>query len=174
MSTLGSVVSAIKAASVRECGKNIQNPTNISRSNCRMLKDHPGNCSPDPEPTRQGFVVPIELVVIHSEIQKQRNSLAQLEAKATELKKGILIKCVGWSVNFRQDGCGAEHKVSMLEYIQTHWYTRPSGCTEGDYWNLGEGQFICPSCGKKNRLVERPEVTKLKPFFATVKDLYEN
>ena len=37
--------------------------------------------------------------------------------------------------------------------IQTHWYTPPRGCTEGDYWNEGELQFVCPETGIINRLL---------------------
>ena len=65
-------------------------------------------------------------------------------------------------------GCGRRTKVSKLTYIQTRWYTPAFGCTGGDYWQDGEGQFDCPKCGKNNRLYERPDVEALKPFFKDV------
>ena len=64
--------------------------------------------------------------------------------------------------------CKRRTKVSNLTYIQTRWYTPPHGCTGGDYWNDGEGQFDCPKCGENNRLYERPEVEALKWFFKDV------
>ena len=69
-------------------------------------------------------------------------------------------------------GCGHLFPVKVLTYIQTHWYTEPYGCTGGDYWNSGEGQFICPNCGHKNRLYASPEVTALKHVFKAVEDVY--
>jgi len=50
-------------------------------------------------------------------------------------------------------GCNELHKIGDLVAIQTHWYTPPSGCTEGDYWNEGELQFVCPETGTINRLL---------------------
>lgn len=73
-----------------------------------------------------------------------------------------------------KNGCGAELKISELEYIQTHWYVGPYSCTGGDYWNEGEGKFRCPKCGYLNRLYQRPEVEKLKRFFKSVKDTYRD
>jgi hypothetical protein len=49
-------------------------------------------------------------------------------------------------------GCGKMHRIKNCAVIQDHWYTRPSGCTDGDYWNEGELQVICPDTDKKNRL----------------------
>jgi hypothetical protein len=37
-------------------------------------------------------------------------------------------------------------QIRSLTYIQTHWYETPYGCTGGDLWREGEGQFDCPKC----------------------------
>ncbi len=50
-------------------------------------------------------------------------------------------------------GCSKPHQIGDLTAIQTHWYTQPHGCTEGDYWNEGELQFVCPETGIVNRLL---------------------
>ena len=51
------------------------------------------------------------------------------------------------------ESCKGRHAIKDLVAIQTHWYTRPHGCTGGDYWNVGEMQFICPETGVRNRLL---------------------
>jgi len=50
-------------------------------------------------------------------------------------------------------GCGSKHKIKDCIAIQTHWYTSPSGCSGGDYWNEGELQIVCPDTDSKNRLL---------------------
>jgi len=49
--------------------------------------------------------------------------------------------------------CENFHEIHNLTAIQTHWYVTPSGCTEGDYWNEGEIQFLCPDSGVINRVM---------------------
>lgn len=49
--------------------------------------------------------------------------------------------------------CEMGSKLKETVYIQTHWYVRPYSCTGGDYWNSGEGQFLCPKCNTRNRLL---------------------
>jgi hypothetical protein len=77
--------------------------------------------------------------------------------------------------------CHAKFPIATQEYIQTHWYTRPHGCTEGDYWNRGEANWICPGCGYRMRFdaspnkydwMYRPELVALKPLFAKVHACY--
>jgi len=51
------------------------------------------------------------------------------------------------------ESCGKRHQISTLTLIQTHWYTPPSGCMEGDYWREGEIQFVCPTAKVANRLM---------------------
>lgn len=53
--------------------------------------------------------------------------------------------------------CKTMHRIKNLVYIQTYWYVQPHGCTGGDYWNTGEGYFICPDCNIRNRLLSSNE-----------------
>ena len=105
--------------------------------------------------------------------------MPEVEVKTTVLfknRKRSQVLCVGWlPPDQRQfpgkkirNGCGRKLSVSELTYIQTFWYTEPHGCTEGDYWNMGEGQFVCPHCGEVNRLDQRQDVEALKPYFKDV------
>lgn len=57
----------------------------------------------------------------------------------------------------RTKGCGARLQIRKLTYIQTYWYEPPYGCTGGDFWHPGEGQFDCPKCGLRNRLIDERE-----------------
>lgn len=77
--------------------------------------------------------------------------------------------------------CNQKHMIKDLTYIQGHWYTSPSGCTEGDYWNedTTEFSFICPNCKERNRCFsfanfqdKRVEAIKFKRLFKNVKDVY--
>lgn len=107
-------------------------------------------------------------------LQKERaiaeQRLAQIDAEISARKARTLVRC---EANNNGEGCRAAFEVRELEYIQTHWYVRPHGCTEGDYWNHGEGQWVCPSCGHRNRLYNQPDVEKMKPLFKSVKDTYD-
>ena len=84
--------------------------------------------------------------------------MAGLEDQLAEIhqqEKQILAKIDAGNKN-RKIKCGAcedYHKIGVLTAIQTHWYTPPHGCTEGDYWNEGELQFVCPETNVKNRLL---------------------
>lgn len=86
-------------------------------------------------------------------------------------KPNVTVQCTTQVATGR--GCGAWTPISNLVYIQTHWYTPPTGCTGGDYWNEGEGQWVCSKCGHLNRLYKSPEVEALKRYFSGVKDTYE-
>jgi len=102
------------------------------------------------------------------EIQNKLNQLFNEEKVLNEeLRKAEgrrLIEC---------EKCGKRSKVSNLTYIQTHFYTLPHGCTDGDYWSQDEGQFICPHCNCINRLYKRPDICKLKDSFKEVVNTYE-
>lgn len=47
--------------------------------------------------------------------------------------------------------CGQIHKFSECSCIQTHWYERPHGCTDGDTWHLGDVYVVCPTTDVRNR-----------------------
>lgn len=49
--------------------------------------------------------------------------------------------------------CEVHEQIKDISIIQTHWYTPPRGCTEGDYWNIGELNFVCDTCKIRNRLL---------------------
>lgn len=85
--------------------------------------------------------------------------------------KSKRVRCLGWTVG--HPSCGSLLSVKNLVYIQTHWYTEPYGCVSGDYWNEGEGQFVCSKCERLNRLYERPKVQAMKKLFKEVKDEYK-
>lgn len=70
-------------------------------------------------------------------------------------------------------GCGGEHEIGSLVYIQTHHYVSPHGCTGGDYWLQDEGQWRCPSCGHLNRLYDSPDVQELKSHFKSVENRHD-
>ena len=69
--------------------------------------------------------------------------------------------------------CDSVHQISDLTYIQTHWYEDPYGCTGGDRWHSGEGQWGC-ICGFRNRLYNKPEITALKYRFGNIKEEYND
>lgn len=138
---------------MKRCGKHIEK----ERGFCALKPNHKGECSKFP--AKQGVHVPKKRVVIPARVDYQ-----------PQYDKATVI-CEGSTVG--DNGCGAKLKISDLVYIQTHWYTPPSGCTDGDYWNSGEGQFECPKCEKLNRLYERPEVEKLRQYFKEVRNTYE-
>jgi hypothetical protein len=69
-------------------------------------------------------------------------------------------------------GCNKVSKIGDLTYIQTYWYDPNTGSPNGGFLRPGEGQFICPHCGHKNRLYENPEIEKLKAYFMEVVDDY--
>lgn len=102
-----------------------------------------------------------------TEEQKRNAEEAHRIAKEIDAKlKKTLVRCEpAW-------GCGMGYEIQELTYIQTKWYTPPSGCMGGDYWNNGEGQWKCPNCGKINRLYNKPEIMKLKHLFGKTEDAY--
>ncbi len=81
-----------------------------------------------------------------------------LEEKLKDLheKEIILLKKID-KENKRKDiyctCCNTPHKIENISLIQTHWYTQPYGCNEGDYWQEGEVQFVCPKTQIRNRLL---------------------
>lgn len=140
----------------------------------KQISEQNGFCAPKPghtdlcdkmlRITRQGVRIPIKRKLVRA-VPAHYVKVPQLD--------DISVVCLGWTVD-SPNGCGATLRVADLTYIQTHWYTAPYSCSGGDYWNQGEGQFMCPKCGEKNRLYERPEVEKLKSRFKDVKDTYRD
>ncbi len=101
---------------------------------------------------------------ITKDLTKVYNRAATLMDELDDARKRKLIKC---------ESCQRATKVSTLTYLQTHFYVQPHGCTGGDYWREGEGQFVCPKCNATNRLYDRPDVSALKKYFMTVEEVYD-
>lgn len=101
------------------------------------------------------------------DIEQLKARRAELEKELHEATGRVFVKCED---NNYGKGCGRKSRLRNLTYIATHWYTEPYGCTGGDYWSEGEGQFDCPHCGHRNRLYNRKEVQALKHHFKAVVD----
>ena len=103
-----------------------------------------------------------------NKIKKQKKDLLdQLNKLNIEEKEHLskkLIKCVH---------CKKRSRIDKLIYLQHHWYTEPHGCTGGDYWNEGEGGFICPKCNNHNRSYHLPDITPLKYSFQCIRKVYD-
>lgn len=100
--------------------------------------------------------------------------LTALDAERVEVTREIddllsymEVECTG---NNHGRGCGKKTLVRELVYIQTHYYVEPHGCSGGDYWVPGEGNFDCPHCGHRNRLYDRKPIEALKRLFRGVTD----
>lgn len=90
-----------------------------------------------------------------------------LQKQKDDLLRKTLITCEGSRYG---KGCGARLRIGDLTFIQTHWYERPSGCTDGDKWHEADGEFDCPKCGRRNRMFEREQYKKLKYLFKDIKN----
>ncbi len=88
-------------------------------------------------------------------------------------KERMVLKCIGDFAG-RNKGCGEILHPGQITYIKTHWYEQPHGCTDGDIWHEGEGAFVCPKCGARNRLYDRPEFNKNPHLFKDVIEEYNN
>lgn len=119
-------------------------------------------------------VWPVGYTTAVRSVERARAALEKAQTALDAVRKNAAIRCAK---------CEAIHPIAEQTYIQTHWYTSPYGCNGGDYWNLGEGQWICPSCGFYNRfedcterackLFYKPEIVALKKFFAKVEDRFD-
>jgi hypothetical protein len=121
----------------------------------------------------------IKVKQLNAEVAELEQEMKALEKKRDELLGRTLVQCI----NSRYGkGCGKKHRICNLVYIRTHWYVQPYGCTGGDYWNEGEGNFICPACQHRNTLVDwhgrdpvigREKLSGLKYQFKSIVDEHE-
>lgn len=115
------------------------------------------------------------LAKARSALEKRLATLNERRAKLVEEINATIgyteVTCLPSSYG---PGCGLKMPIRELIYIQSHWYVRPSGCSDGDYWNEGEGYFDCIHCGRRNRLYERKEIEALRSHFRGVTELYEH
>jgi len=89
-------------------------------------------------------------------------------ALITESEEAIRVQKA--SALFKCARCEETTPISQMEYIQSHWYTTPHGCTGGDYWTPGEGYALCPECGIEHRTHFSPGLADLKEYFGKQSD----
>ncbi len=106
---------------------------------------------------------------IDREVAELERQKAELEKRRKAAVKRKMIKCEG-SVLGR--GCGRKTQIGKLIYIDFNWYEQPWGCTGGAQWHSGEGHFICPKCGRLNRMYNREEWQKLSWYFQERTSVY--
>jgi len=97
-------------------------------------------------------------------LETQR-TLYNLEEEKKEIQKGSCIKC---------RKCSTISQIRNLGYRQIHYYVRPSGCTEGDYWAESAGEVICPNCKIVIRLYDIPKIMELKWLFKNIDKVYDH
>jgi len=107
---------------------------------------------------------------IDDEIIRHEELIARLRERRAKAVGEVKITCES---NNHGKGCGQSFPIKDITYIATHWYTSPSGCTGGDYWNEGEGEFVCPSCGHQNRMYDREHYQAMKRQFKNVVDRHD-
>lgn len=110
---------------------------------------------------------------LRSLVSRREELLAELKTvyfKIEEIYKRKQVRC--WGISGRK-GCGEASSITSLVYLQTHKYNKHDRRHGGDYWEMGEGQFKCPHCGRLNSLRDREEVVKLKHYFADVKNVFD-
>jgi len=106
----------------------------------------------------------------YDEIIKESN---KIKIEINKLKKKIKVAC--GNINcWPKGGCGKKFEIGTVTYIQTYWYESPYSCTAGDRWHPGEGNFLCPSCGFRNRFYNREEFEKLQPYFKETIKSYDD
>lgn len=101
-------------------------------------------------------------------VKQAKLIIKQYELACAQADRETLVKCTTQCATGK--GCGELTSIKDLTYIQTHWYVEPYSCTGGDYWRPGEGAFICPKCGHRNRLYNSLAVMALKKHFSGVVD----
>lgn len=103
---------------------------------------------------------------LKSDLKALNDKITLIKEKINKKKSQTLVRCES---NNYGDGCGMGFQINELVYEQTQWYERPHGCTGGDMWHNGEGQWKCPNCEHTNRLYDKPEIEELKYLFKEVK-----
>lgn len=94
--------------------------------------------------------------IIDKCIENAQKTLKNFNTIRENILSSSELECRG---NCHGRGCGHRTKLKDITYIATNYYISPYGCTGGDYWNEGEGNWICPNCNHRNRLID--EDTKL-------------
>lgn len=81
---------------------------------------------------------------LEKQLEDVRSKKSDILKKIDERNKRKTIDC---------SSCDESHPINTLTLIQTYWYVPPHGCNEGDYWNEGEMQFVCPKTKVINRML---------------------
>lgn len=115
-------------------------------------------------PAEENAAINQEVDKVNKKISKLKDQISQLVVQKNTLLSQTRVDC---------PNCKNPFMISESEYLQTHWYTEPHGCTGGDYWNIGEGNCVCPNCRTRLRLYKCPELYNLKTLFKSIKDVYE-
>lgn len=113
----------------------------------------------------------VRLRELESKIAEHRKCIDALTKDLDSIKARTLVACTS---SVYGKGCGMALEIGELTYIQTHWYERPHGCMGGDTWHESYGEFVCPHCGVRNRLYNRPEIQYLKRHFKSVENEYKD
>lgn len=106
-----------------------------------------------------------DIAAVQTQINAYQSSIAVLQTQIDDLKRRTVLTC---------PHCDQDEQIQNLVYIQTHGYTPPRGCTEGDYWNEGEGQYECPHCKNRLRLYKAPQIEAMKRLFKEVVNEYKD
>jgi len=106
-------------------------------------------------------------------LEDLRKQKQKLKSQLDEVEKRISVALGKTLVRCRKPECGRGWEIRELTYIQTHWYEQPSGCTGGDIWREGEGNWKCPTCETMHRLYNKPEIEKLKHLFRQTVKAYD-
>jgi hypothetical protein len=110
----------------------------------------------------------MKLKSIREERQKLVDRIAKLDALENKLLSQKTIRCC--DSNYGK-GCGAKTKIKNITYIQTLYYVDEA---YNEHWENGEGQFDCPKCGLRNRLIDifgqkgREKFCELKYLFKNI------
>lgn len=89
--------------------------------------------------------------------QQSREEESRILARKISLVKRFVIVC---------EECKKRSTLAQWWFVQDYWYTRPSGCTEGDYWNsskLEDCHIICPNpqCRNMARIYDHTQKAPL-------------
>lgn len=95
-----------------------------------------------------------------SEKEQLEDQLKQIQAEIEKQESRTMLTC---------EKCESQWVVQHLVWIQTHWYTPPRSCNEGDYWNEGEGQWKCPDCNHLHRSAPQ----RLRRYFKSEEKIYD-
>jgi rubrerythrin len=104
--------------------------------------------------------------------------LAKLHLKEVELSKQknllisqqTMVKCEECVDHGRWvKGCDSTFPIGELVYTQTYYYNDNTGSPNGGYYQESEGQWDCPKCKHRNRLIFKYEhISKFKHLFKKI------